>query len=378
MLDSLVLRFFRDPFSCKDFTYPQWNTLFEEARFGKLLSRLAWIIQEYNLDEDVPSQAKWILKSAQLRFEHNRRQLFWELDRIYRAILPLETFYSSPYGQSPILLLKGAAYIAAGFPWAEGRSSVDMDVLVQRENLEEMERRLLEDGWLPSVKNEYDTRYYREWMHEIPPLCHIERKTVLDVHHNILPLTGRIKIRPELLWEQSLVLQEAVNPAARHYRILSPPDMILHSAVHLFQDGEISNAFRDLLDLDAMLRYYLPQAGFMERLFLRAEELGTQRSLFYAIHFCHQLLGTPISAEHLRHVNSYGGNLCQKMIMNCCVPISLLSYPKEAQSFRVSLANQVLYLRSHFLRMPLRMLIPHLWQKRRIRKQERKMKKEKM
>ena len=37
----------------------------------------------------------------------------------------------------------------------------------------------------------YDQRYYREWMHELPPLLHVRRQTALDVHHAIAPETAR-------------------------------------------------------------------------------------------------------------------------------------------------------------------------------------------
>ncbi len=37
----------------------------------------------------------------------------------------------------------------------------------------------------------YDDLYYRQWMHELPPLVHGERGRMVDVHHTILPLTAR-------------------------------------------------------------------------------------------------------------------------------------------------------------------------------------------
>ena len=41
----------------------------------------------------------------------------------------------------------------------------------------------------------YDDAYYRDHMHELPPLIHKERDRMIDVHHTILPLTARPKAR---------------------------------------------------------------------------------------------------------------------------------------------------------------------------------------
>ena len=33
------------------------------------------------------------------------------------------------------------------------------------------------------------------------------------------------------------------------FHVLAPEDMVLHSAVHLYQEGELDHGMRDLLDL---------------------------------------------------------------------------------------------------------------------------------
>jgi hypothetical protein len=88
-------------------------------------------------------------------------------------------------------VLKGAAYVAAGLPAAAGRLFNDIDLLVPREQLPQAESALMLAGWHASGLSEYDKRYYRRWMHEIPPLQHVQRDTVIDLHHAILPETAR-------------------------------------------------------------------------------------------------------------------------------------------------------------------------------------------
>src|SRR5207253_1876025 len=93
----------------------------------------------------------------------------------------------------PIILLKGAAYLIAGLPAARGRLFSDIDILVPHGALANVETTLLLHGWQTSKTNAYDQRYYRKWMHELPPLKHVSRQTLLDVHHAILPTTARLK-----------------------------------------------------------------------------------------------------------------------------------------------------------------------------------------
>ena len=70
-----------------------------------------------------------------------------------------------------LVLLKGAAYLMAGLPAARGRVFSDVDILVPVARLAEVENALMLHGWSTTHHNAYDQRYYRQWMHELPPLA---------------------------------------------------------------------------------------------------------------------------------------------------------------------------------------------------------------
>ena len=55
-----------------------------------------------------------------------------------RALAPLDV---------PVILLKGTAYAAAGLEAGRGRSIGDLDILVPRAALPDVERALLAAGW---------------------------------------------------------------------------------------------------------------------------------------------------------------------------------------------------------------------------------------
>ena len=90
-----------------------------------------------------------------------------------------------------MVFLKGTAYHVAADQAGKGRVFSDVDILVPEDKLLEVERALISAGWMTNTLNSYDQKYYRQWMHEIPPLRHLKRQTSIDVHHNILPKTTR-------------------------------------------------------------------------------------------------------------------------------------------------------------------------------------------
>lgn len=349
-----MLPFFQDISVIDHWTLEDWQELFRFARAGQLLSQVEVRLRRANSLERVPPEGRWHLTSARIRFERARRQMRWEVDCLERALEDSEI---------PVVLLKGAAYQMAEFPWSDGRISVDVDILVPEEMLAWTESKLMLSGWVTQKKSDYDEHFYRDWMHELPPMVHRERRTELDVHHTILPRTGKITIDSRRLWEE-------IVPFRGFFSYLSPRDMVLHSLLHTFQDGDLNNCFRDLLDLDAMLRYFSrTEPDFWEKLRCRSEELGLHRPVFYAFRSLRQILHTPIPDSVFPR--KMPGTLSRQW-MDFAISCAILPELPGRTRFSVALSRKGLLLRQHWLRMPLKMLIPHLRRKWRERREEAK------
>jgi len=257
----------------------------------------------------------------------------------------------------PVLLLKGAAYVAAGLPPAPGRLFSDIDLMVPRAQLDKAEVLLQFDGWVTTHHDAYDQRYYRQWMHELPPMMHIQRRTVLDLHHSILPETARIKTRPDLILA-------AAQPLADHPRfsVPSPEDLVLHSATHLFHEGEWGHGLRDLVDLDALLRHFGSAAGFWDRLLARADQLNLGRPLFYGLRYCQRILATPVPEDALKNSSDQPA-VITLLVMDPILRRSFSTAHRASQLAGTGICTGLVYVRSHWLRMPLALLIPHLIRK---------------
>jgi Uncharacterised nucleotidyltransferase len=175
-----------------------WDHLIPEARREGLLSRLEALLADREWPNNIPQAARAHLQSARVTAENEERVMLWEVNCIERALQEIDY---------PIVLLKGAAYALAGLPIARGRLSTDVDILVSKDQLSLVEEKLLRHGWQHAKLEEYDQYFYRAWSHELPPLVHRQRKTVVDVHHTILPPTGRLRPDPEKLIAASVAVE---------------------------------------------------------------------------------------------------------------------------------------------------------------------------
>lgn len=340
------------------------------ARAGRVLGSALYVLRDFALEDAVPPEGRWFLKSAEVNAQRGRRQTLWEIECIHRALFlnPLIAMGIGKNGDEkfPIVLLKGAAYQAADLPWGRGRLSVDVDILTPESCISRVETGLSLAGWQTEKKSKYDDHYYRDWMHEIPPMVHRDRATTLDVHHTILPRTGHFKVDADLLFD-------SLTPVSDDIYILSPCGMLLHSVVHMLVDGELNNCMRDLLDIAAMFRYFPTQdPEFFEKLRNRTIQLKLQRPLYYAVTLTHRLLGTEFPAEFLKEVPRFGGNIFVRTVMFRMISRTLEPEISGEERFRTSFSRLILYIRSHLLRMPLHILIPHLWTKYWNRRAERK------
>lgn len=343
--DALLLAL-REPGVMLDFDAVTWDRVVRQARAAGLLGRLGALAAGFA--ERLPAAVRHHLEAALGIAEQQRRAVRWELKHLGAALRDSE---------GPVVLLKGAAYAAADLAPAAGRTFTDIDLLVPRAQLGATESALMLGGWITSPHDAYDLRYYREWMHELPPMRHIRRLTWLDVHHNILPESARRKTQPALILAASLPL-----PEFPRFSIPEPADQVLHSATHLFHEGEWQHGLRDLVDLDALLRVYGGDAAFWPRLLARAETLNLGRPLYYALRYARRVLHTPIPDDVEAACPERPGQLAN-------VPLDALFLPAFASAHAdcrgtfSSTAAFALYVRSHWLRMPAHLLIPHLLHK---------------
>lgn len=311
-----------------------WTALLSLARAETLIGSLGWRLK----DAVLPEKVTQILELARHHSEQVRTTALWEAEMARRALAPIGV---------PVLLLKGSAYAAAGLDASAGRSIGDLDILMPRDALGAVETALLAAGWEWVKQDDYDDHYYRSWMHELPPLIHRTRDRMIDVHHTILPLTARPTPDAAALISDSVELEDGLS-------VLAPADMIVHSAAHLFADGDLAGGLRNLWDIDRMLRQFAVADGFWHRLGERARLHGLAGPTARALRLAARLYGTPVDSR-LAGPTPLADRWFERR---------LLARNGWGQATRPAL-RLAFYIRSHWLRMPPLMLARHLWVKAR-------------
>ncbi|MCB2055968.1 MAG: nucleotidyltransferase family protein [Geminicoccaceae bacterium] len=345
VLPDALIAALRDPEATRRFDARTWDRTLRQARVAGVTGALALRIEALHPAPALPPAVRRALVSA--------RTLGAKIERDTRCELAVLRPLLAGLGV-PVVLLKGAAYVARGLPAARGRIFGDIDLLVPRDALEPVERVLLDAGWAYGPIAAYDAAYYRRWTHELPPLEHPLRGTLIDVHHAI------VQERTPSPAARSQMIGEAV-PLDAPFAVLQPADMVLHAAVHLFNDGEFDRALRDLLDVDSLVRTFRAEdAGFDRALAARASAMGLAGQVADALHFARYLLGLDPGSDGI--AGFVEQHRTRGLVERCFVQ-GFRPDHETARSFGKTPAHRLLYLRGHYLRMPLLPLSLHLLRK---------------
>lgn len=323
MSGRLLADLLREPEGAASLCAESWNGVIAAARAERLLATLAVRVSTI----PVPDRVRAIFADALLDAERDKRIALWEADRAATALAPLGI---------ALILLKGAAYVAAGLKAGEGRMIGDLDILVPRDRLDEVEAALLAAGWEWVKPDPYDDAYYRRWMHELPPLIHRERDRMIDVHHTVLPLTARVTPDAAALIADSVETE-------RGWRVLSPEDRLCHAVAHMFADGDLGGGLRNLWDIACLLDDVRDRGGLVRR----AKQHGLSPHLERAKRLADRVYG----ARKAR-LNAVDRLFLRRLLARD-------AWGRDG----AKLLGLGFYVRSHLLRMPPARLARHLFTK---------------
>jgi len=347
--DNYLVQVIRSPETIKSFTLSDFETLTKQAFAADLLAYLDYLFRKHCLMDCLPDKFLEHMEAAVCYAEAQQKEVLWEVSKVKQALSPCEI---------PVVFLKGVAYQLQDLPFAKRRIFIDVDILVPAEKLTCVEDELKRNGWTFGEISDYDNRYYRQWMHELPPLKHIVRNTLLDVHHTIMPVSSRLHPNPELLMADSVEIDGEMGGY-----VLSPIDMLLHSATHLFHEGEMNHALRDLVDIHELIQIFSEESGFWDNLYDRAIQQQLLIPLYYAVYFTSQILNTPIPGSFLGKMQKSKPGFVSEIAMRNLFPLAALSFHSSCYEHGHKTAKWLLYIRGHYLRMPMYLLLPHLFHK---------------
>lgn len=326
----------------------QWNELLQQAYNTGLLARVFSMLNEYGLFMSVPTHLRWHFTSANTVFLAHKQDVLLEVEHIEKA---LKLARITP------VFLKGSAYLLDDSKCSKGRLFADIDIFVDKKDLASTEEMLRWHGWSGKKMDEHDEKYYRDWMHEIPPLTNIRTGMTIDVHHNLVPLVSRMSLNSEEIFASVMV-----NEAGK--KTLSLEDKILHSASHLLLDGEFNHGFRDLHDIYLLIiEYTTKDPIFLCKLQKRALFLGFELIFYYCLKLQQYFFLLPVDERLLAECEEkIGSKYITKIVLRAIIKV-LTPDVNNHRSVSFKMASSILFIRSHWLKMPVHILIPHLMYK---------------
>ena len=230
-----IINLFESPQLALDLDDDKWQDILRVLRFNDMTATLANILSVNN----IALRSHFALKHLDSSSIYAQRQAQQVRNESYSLKKLLSNAEVNP------IFLKGAAYILASDENSHGRLMSDIDILVDKKCLHEVESILKSNGWREKRLDNYDEQYYRKWSHELPPFRHITSGTTLDIHHTLIPpITGK-----------SIPIESVLAESARVDGVrqtLSLEWRLLHCIIHFFFNEDYEKPFRDLWDLKCL------------------------------------------------------------------------------------------------------------------------------
>jgi hypothetical protein len=195
---------------------------------------------------------------------------------------------------------------------------------------------------------------------------------MVDVHHTILPLTARVTPDAtaliadahhlplprqfENLYEPEdfpeIPADPSVIPPVAGCRVLGRFDIVHHCVAHLMADGELDGGLRNLWDFHCLVQEMERRSNgkYCKDLLSDSGRHGLYPAFSRTARLAHYLFGTPM---YVREPLALTDHLFLRR---------LLARDDWGREIHRPL-RFAFYIRSHLLRMPLPMLLRHLWTK---------------
>lgn len=337
-----LLTAFKDPNSVSSWTLKDWEKQLLLIRYSRLLGTFHHLLKGAGISSTLPEPVIFHLESATTHAERQANQVRFEASELGTLLRSKESITG--------ILLKGAAYTINNTQNSQGRICSDIDLLVSKQELAAAESLLLKNLWRHQKITDYDDKYYREFAHEIPPLLHLERATVLDLHHNIyLPISGRAPDMDAFL--------KHTQDTPYGLKTLTPPAAFVHSVIHLFLNEEINFGLRDTVD-QWLLAVEFADDKFWNDVYDLCRSNGFLFELSLTVAIINAFYDYPV--PQLLHekcsgvFKSFSFRWWKTIYQHALIPAHTSSDTPLAR-----LCRFMVFIRGHWIKMPLPILLKH-------------------
>ena len=272
-----------------DITDPQlsWEKLFDVACQLGVGPLLYVRLGELGLRDKVPVDVARRIKEECFSSQARNMKVYAELKTVLTAL--------TGEGLS-VVVLKGAALAELVYRHIGLRTMADVDLLVEKENLDKAGAILERLGFL-SNEGYRDKEWYREHHHHIVPYVSSNGSMAIEIHWHIIERTGLMDLPIDQLWARAQSVRIASVPCLA----LSVEHMLLHVALHLSSPNRFLGQLRGLYDVAELLRRFGHELNWAE--LLRVAALADAHNYLYVV-LClvRDALGAPVPVEVLKQL----------------------------------------------------------------------------
>jgi hypothetical protein len=272
-----------------DITDPQlsWEKLFHVACQLGVGPLLYVRLGELGLRDRIPVDVARGIKEECFSSQARNMKVYAELKTVLAAL--------TGEGLS-VVVLKGAALAELVYRHIGLRTMADVDLLVEKKNLDKAGAILERLGFVPN-EGYRDKQWYREHHHHMVPYVSSDGSMTIEIHWHIIERTALMDMPIDQLWARAQSVRIASVPCLA----LSVEHMLLHMVLHLSSPNRFLGQLRGLYDVAELLRRFGHELNWAE--LLRVAALADAHKYLYVV-LClvRDTLGAPVPVEVLRQL----------------------------------------------------------------------------
>ncbi len=262
---------------------PEWEDLIHQA-IRHLVSPLLYLrLNGSPARSSVPDWVRHRLRLLYLKNGGRNTHLYHELGKV------LESFRKN---HIPVIALKGAHLAEKIYGNIALRPMNDLDLLVRKEDLKNLEGPLLKLGYHPISQRKQDTGEYHHLVYQLP-----EKEITLEIHWDLIgsrypfhvDMDGQWKrARPSIIGGVEILVQ-------------CPEDLLLHLCLHTTRDLLFETGLKPLWDLYETIRHYEKTIDWNQVL-LRSRQWGIENAVYLILNLTKEILGASVPEEVLKNI----------------------------------------------------------------------------
>jgi len=261
-----------------------WQDLVEKATAWGVAPLLYSFLRDTPVSASIPPDGLRLLKSTYLFTAHANANLYRHLQCLLDAF---------SHHDIPAIVLKGAALAELVYPNKGLRPMGDLDLLLNRHDLDRAELVVRELGYFPNSCYA-SPEWYRQSHHHLIPYVPADFSLSIELHQHIVPRAMWSSIPVADLWARA----RSAQVASRDTLVLSPEDQLLHTSLHVSSCDHFLGMLRSLYDIAFVVRTYAPDLNWSE-LNRRARLYGIEKNLYYVLWAAQSFVGAQIPATAL-------------------------------------------------------------------------------